>query len=124
MNKILMLGTVGFLGTLARYFFQGWVQALAGSSFPFGTLVVNIVGCFILGLVNGLFTERFIIDPQWRISFTIGFCGAFTTFSTLVFESAQLAGGRQWLLAGANVTLSLVLGFLFLWLGMVAARVL
>jgi fluoride exporter len=75
-------------------------------------------------LFNGLFTDRFLIDPQWRICFTIGFCGAFTTFSTLVFETVQLASGRELFLAAANVIASLALGFIFLWLGIVAARAL
>ena len=75
-------------------------------------------------MLNGLFTDRFLIDPQWRICFTIGFCGAFTTFSTLVFETVQLASGREFFLAATNVMASLVLGFIFLWLGIVAARAL
>ena len=124
MTKILLLGAAGFVGTLARYFLQGLVQTNAGSAFPFGTLVVNVSGCFALGLFNGLFTDRFLIDPQWRICFTIGFCGAFTTFSTLVFETVQLASGRELFLAAANVIASLALGFIFLWLGIVAARAL
>ena len=124
MTKVLLLGAAGFVGTLARYFLQGVIQTNAGSAFPFGTLVVNVSGCFVLGLLNGLFTERFLIDPQWRICFTIGFCGAFTTFSTLVFETVQLASGRELLLAAANVIASLALGFIFLWLGIVAARAL
>ena len=124
MNKILLLGTAGFFGTLARYSLQGLVQGIAGSAFPFGTLAVNVLGCFVLGVLNGLFTDRFIIDPQWRVCFTVGFCGAFTTFSTLVFETGQLAGGREWFLSLANVLVSLILGLFFLWLGMVIARVL
>lgn len=124
MNKILLLGTAGFFGTLARYFLQGMIQGVAGSTFPFGTLGVNILGCFILGLLNGLLTDRFIIDPQWRLCFTIGFCGAFTTFSTLIFETLQLAGGREWFLALMNILGSLALGFVFLWLGIVVARLL
>jgi CrcB protein len=86
--------------------------------------VVNVSGCFVLGLLSGLFTDRFLIDPQWRICFTIGFCGAFTTFSTLVFETVQLAGGRELLLAATNVIASLALGFIFLWLGIVTGRAL
>ena len=81
-------------------------------------------GCFILGLLTGLFTDRFLIDPQWRICFTVGFCGAFTTFSTLVFETVQLVSGRELWLAAANVVGSLALGFIFLWLGVVLARLL
>jgi len=124
MTKILLLGVAGFIGTLARYFLQGIIQANAGSVFPFGTLVVNVSGCFILGLLSGLFTDRFLIDPQWRICFTVGFCGAFTTFYTLVFETVQLASGRELWLAAANVFGSLALGFVFLWLGIVVARLL
>ena len=124
MTKVLLLGAAGFVGTLARYFLQGVIQTNAGSAFPFGTLVVNVSGCFVLGLLNGLFTDRFLIDPQYRICFTIGFCGAFTTFSTLVFETLQLASGRELFLAATNVIASLALGFIFLWLGIVAARTL
>jgi len=124
MTKILLLGAAGFAGTLARYFLQGVVQANAGSAFPFGTLAVNVSGCFILGFVNGLLTDRFLLDPRWRLCFTIGFCGAFTTFSTLVFETAQLAGDREFFLAALNVLASLAVGFAFLWLGIVLARAL
>ncbi len=124
MNKILLLGSFGFAGTLARYFLQGAVHSVAGSAFPFGTLLVNVLGCFALGFFNDLFTGRFLIDPVWRTCFTVGFCGAFTTFSTLVFETAQLGGGRELLLAAANLVASLMLGFLFLWLGIVTARIL
>jgi len=124
MTKVLLLGVAGFIGTLARYFLQGMIQANAGSVFPFGTLGVNVSGCFILGLLTGLFTDRFLIDPQWRICFTVGFCGAFTTFSTLVFETVQLVSGRELWLAAANVVGSLALGFIFLWLGVVLARLL
>jgi len=124
MTKVLLLGTAGFVGTLARYFLQGVIQTNAGSAFPFGTLVVNVFGCFVLGLLNGLFTDRFLIDPQLRICFTIGFCGAFTTYSTLVFETVQLVNGRELVLAATNVVASLALGFIFLWLGIVTARTL
>ena len=124
MSKILLLGTAGFIGTLARYFLQGMIQTNTGSVFPFGTLGVNVSGCFVLGVLNGLFTDRFLIDPQWRICFTVGFCGAFTTFSTLIYETVQLASGRELWLALANVIGSLVLGYLFLWLGIVMARAL
>ncbi|MEW5976692.1 MAG: fluoride efflux transporter CrcB [Acidobacteriota bacterium] len=124
MIKIFYLGVAGFIGTLARYFLQGAVQQLWGSGFPYGTLVVNVVGCFLLGLLNGLFTGRYLIDPLWRNSLTIGFCGAFTTFSTFAYETHQLVSTREVLLASGNVVLSLLLGFFFLWLGIVVSRVL
>ena len=124
MKKILILGSAGFIGTLARYYLQGFVQSLTGSTFPFGTMVVNVSGCFILGFLNELFTERFLIDSQWRIFFTIGFCGAYTTFSTLVFETFSLTEHIEYWHATANVFLSILLGFIFLWLGVLLARLL
>ena len=124
MTKVLLLGAAGFVGTLARYFLQGVIQTHTGSVFPFGTLGVNVSGCFVLGLLNGLFTDRFLIDSEWRICFTVGFCGAFTTFSTLVYETVQLTNGRELWLATANLVGSLALGFVFLWLGVVLARAL
>jgi CrcB protein len=122
MKKILILGSAGFIGTLARYYMQGFVQSSTGSAFPFGTMVVNVSGCFILGFLNELFTERFLIDPQWRIFFTIGFCGAYTTFSTLAFETFSLTERSEFWYATANVFFSILLGLIFLWLGVLLAR--
>ena len=122
MKKVLILGSAGFIGTLARYYLQGIVQSSAGSTFPFGTMVVNVSGCFILGFLNELFTERFLIDPQWRIFFTIGFCGAFTTFSTLAIETFNLTERNELWHATANVFFSILLGLIFLWLGILLAR--
>jgi fluoride exporter len=121
-KKFLILGSAGFIGTLARYYMQGFVQSSTGSAFPFGTMVVNVSGCFILGFLNELFTERFLIDPQWRIFFTIGFCGAYTTFSTLAFETFSLTERSEFWYATANVFFSILLGLIFLWLGVLLAR--
>jgi len=123
MKKFVLLGSAGVLGTLARYLLQGAFYRTLGGTFPYGTLVVNVLGCFLLGLFNGLFTDRFLIDPAWRSFFTIGFCGAFTTFSTFTFETYQLASGKNVEAAALNLFLSLFLGFLFLWFGIVLSRV-
>lgn len=122
MKKILLLGSAGFLGTLARYYIQGLAQSHAGSSFPIGTMVVNVSGCFIIGFLSEVFTGRFLVAPQWRIFFTIGFCGAYTTFSTLAFETFQLVDRGELWHAAANVFLSFVLGMVSLWLGLQFAR--
>jgi len=63
MKKFVLLGSAGVLGTLARYLLQGAFYRTLGGTFPYGTLVVNVLGCFLLGLFNGLFTDRFLIDP-------------------------------------------------------------
>ena len=122
MTRMLSIGFAGFFGTLARYFLQGWIQSASGAAFPMGTLIVNVSGCFALGMIHGLFMERFLIDPQWRICLSIGFCGGFTTFSTLAFETVQLAGGHQWWLATVNVIASIVLGLVAVWLGTAISR--
>ena len=122
MKKILILGSAGFLGTLARYYMQGFVQSFTGTTFPFGTMVVNLSGCFLLGFLNQLLTDRFLSDPQWRLFLTIGFCGAYTTFSTLTYETFRLGESHEYWYATANVFFSLLLGLIFLWLGMLLAR--
>jgi CrcB protein len=80
----------GVLGTLARYFLQGWVQQRSGLvTFPVGTLAINLVGSFIVGLVIRLATGSTLVTPDLRAALTIGFCGAFTTMSTFSYESMK-----------------------------------
>jgi len=88
----------GILGTLARYFLQGWVQQRSGlATFPVGTLAINLTGSFVLGLVIRLATGSTMVSPDLRAGLTIGFCGAFTTMSTFSYESMKLlADGEYW----------------------------
>jgi CrcB protein len=120
--KILMLCIAGALGTLARYGLQGIVQRWTGGSFPWGTLAVNALGCLAFGLIWTAASERQLIGPQLRTVLLVGFMGAFTTFSSFVFETEQLGRGGQWLLAGANVGLELALGAAALAVGIVLGR--
>jgi CrcB protein len=92
----------GIIGTLVRYFLQGWVQRTSGlTSFPIGTLVINLVGSLAIGFILRLATGSTIISPDLRAGLTIGFCGAFTTMSTFAYESAGLLGdGSYWRGAG------------------------
>jgi CrcB protein len=96
MNAYITLG--GILGTLSRYFMQGWVQQSSTlETFPIGTLFINLIGSFILGLVIRLATGSTLISPDLRAGLTIGFCGAFTTMSTFSYESMKLlADGEYW----------------------------
>lgn len=111
----------GALGALARYFVGTWVQGrLSFSTFPWGTFVINATGSFILGLVATLLMERFLQHPNWRPFVTIGFVGAYTTFSTFEYESVQL--GLSWQALG-NLLGSVVVGYACVWLGIRLAYV-
>jgi fluoride exporter len=121
-TKLLALCIAGALGTLARYGLQGLVQRWTGGSFPWGTLAVNALGCLAFGVVWSVASERQLIGPQMRTLLLVGFMGAFTTFSSFVFETAQLGRGGQWLLAGANLGLELMLGAVALFAGIALGR--
>lgn len=102
----------GAAGTLARYWMQGLVQERTGSSFPYGTLAVNLAGCFFLGLIGEYALNHIAIPPDWRIGVTTGFFGAYTTFSTFEWETGHLIQDGQWSKAAAYVALSLIVGVL------------
>ncbi len=120
--NILLIGIGGFLGAIARYGVALWIGQRWGRSFPFGTFVINISGSFLIGLLMSLFTERFMVNPQWRLLFVVGFLGAYTTFSTFEYETGALLKDGEWLVATLNVVLSVVVGFAALKLGEVIAK--
>ena len=117
----LILG--GTLGTLARFILAGFIYRIWGTTFPYGTLVVNLTGCFLIGILAVLSEEKFILGPTGRIFLMIGFCGAFTTFSTFILETANLMKDGENVRALMNVLLSVMLGFAALRLGIVVARI-
>lgn len=105
----------GALGAMSRAFVGAWIYArLPNSSFPWGTFVINATGSFILGLVATLLAERFLTHPNIRPLVTIGFVGAYTTFSTFEYESLQLGSSWQ---ALANLMGSVIAGYGCVWLG-------
>ena len=108
----------GAAGTLARHTLGGWVQSWAGMGFPWGTMVVNILGSFLLGLAVR-WADLSGISPEFRSLLTVGFCGAFTTFSTLSYEFAALAQAGVWGRALLYAIGSLALGIAALALGMI-----
>lgn len=112
MIKILMLILGGTIGTLARYGLTGAAYRMLGSDFPYGTLAVNLVGCFLIGLFVVLAETKFSLGPNARLLLMVGFCGAFTTFSTFILESANLIRDGETLRALINVVGSVVLGFI------------
>lgn len=110
----------GALGALARYGVTVWVQArLPLSSFPWGTFVINATGSFVLGLVATLLAERVLTSPHIRPLVTIGFVGAYTTFSTYEYETARL--GTSWQAIG-NMVGSVFVGYGCVWLGIGVAH--
>jgi len=117
MTKLLNLVIGGSVGTIARYLLAGAIYSITGTTFPYGTLIVNISGCFILGIVASLAEKKFILGPDARILLMIGFCGAFTTFSTLIFETDNLVRDGQPMRAFANIFVSILLGFILFRLG-------
>jgi len=122
MANILIIGIGGFLGAIARYGAALWIGQRWGRSFPLGTFIINVTGSFLIGLFMSLFTERFLVNPQWRLLLVVGFLGAYTTFSTFEYETGALVKDSEWLLAMLNVMLSVVVGFLALKLGEVIAK--
>jgi CrcB protein len=122
MANILIIGIGGFLGAVTRYGVAVWIGQRWGRSFPLGTFVINITGSFLIGLLMTLMTERIIENPQWRLLLVVGFLGAYTTFSTFEYETGALLKDSEWLFAGLNVVLSVVVGFIALKLGEVIAK--
>ena len=124
MQNIFIIGAGGFLGAIARYAIGLWIGQRWGRSFPLGTFVINVSGSFFIGFLMALFTERLMLNPQWRMFFIIGFLGAYTTFSTFEYETGALLRDGEWLVASMNVILSVLAGFAALKLGEGAARIL
>jgi CrcB protein len=122
--RIGLLILFGALGTLARYGMQGLVQHRTNSDFPSGTLAVNLVGCFLLGGIAQYGLTHLSIPPEWRIGITVGFFGAFTTFSTFSWEAVQLLQDGEWGRAATYVLTSVIGGLLAVVLGMrIAERI-
>ena len=113
----------GGLGSLARWGASGWIANAFGQTFPWGTLVVNITGSFVVGLFATLTGPdgRWLAPATFRQFFMLGVCGGYTTFSSFSLQTLALAEDGQWFKAGANAVLSLVLCLVGVWLGHVLA---
>ena len=122
--RSLWIGVAGFFGAISRYQIEGWVSRQAKGAFPWGTFIVNVSGCFLLGFLITLLTERVLPHPNIRMALTVGFVGAYTTFSTFAYETLRLAEDGAVRLALTNVLASVALGILAAWLGTVAGRTL
>ena len=123
MEKWFYLIGGGILGTLARYILAGVVYQKIGTDFPYGTLIVNLIGCFLIGLFDTILQEKFLFSPMMRIFLMVGFCGAFTTFSTFMLETANLIRDGETLRAFLNVILSVIIGFIVFRLGVLLGEI-
>ncbi len=108
--RILLLVVFGAAGTVARYALQGVIQYRTGPAFPTGTLAVNLVGCFLLGGVAEFSLNHLWVPPDWRPGITVGFFGAFTTFSSFGWETVRMLEDGEWGRALAYVSVSLLGG--------------
>lgn len=119
----LLVGIGGFFGANARFLVGTWIGSTFGTRFPLGTFVVNISGCFLIGILGTVILERLIARPeQVQLLLAIGFLGAYTTFSSFEFENHALLMDGEWLITTLNIALSVVLGLAAVRLGVLAAR--
>jgi len=112
-----VIGVFGFIGTILRYAVQGGAQRLLGSAFPYGTLTVNVLGSFIVAFVATLTLERAVMNPTLRSAILIGFCGGFTTFSALAYESFEMARTGDPTRGALNLAAHVLLGLAAVWAG-------
>lgn len=119
---IVALGAI--FGANLRYILSRLVAKLVGPAFPYGTLLINVSGSFIVGWFMIWTTERVLVDPRWRLLIVIGFCGGFTTFSSYAFETMAYLEQGQWGLMATNILANNLLSLLAVLAGMVLARVL
>ncbi len=119
MLSYLYVALGGALGSVARYWLSGIVASRFGETFPWGTIIVNITGCFVIGLFNTLTLPegRMAASPDLRTLFMIGICGGYTTFSSFSLQTLTLAEDGEWLYAGGNIIISVVFCMLGVWLG-------
>lgn len=118
----LMVAFGGALGSVARYWLSDIVGQKVGGTFPWGTIIVNITGSFVIGALAALAVPggRWYLNPTGRLFFMYGICGGYTTFSSFSLQTLTLAQAGQWLAAGANVLISVVLCLIAVWLGYLA----
>ncbi len=120
--SLLLVGLGGFAGAISRYLVDGLVSDRTGGGFPWGTLVVNATGSFLLGLLFAMTAERAILPAEIRGPVMIGFIGAYTTFSTYMLESWILIEGGSYLPALANLGGSIVIGLVAVAAGLIIGR--
>jgi CrcB protein len=124
MHKYLLVGMGGFAGAIARYWMGTFVTQRLGLRFPYGTFLINVSGCFLIGFFMYLLAERGVLDAHWLFVIVIGFIGAYTTFSTFEYETMRALQDGQIGIGLLYVASSLLVGFAMVWLGAQTAKLL
>ena len=122
MSNLIAIAGGGALGALLRFWMSTSVYAMFGRDFPYGTLAVNVVGSFAMGILFVLLDEKFSLAPEWRAALLIGLLGAFTTFSTFSIETLNLMLSGETMKALLNVVLSVMVCIMATWLGLLLGR--
>jgi len=121
--KILAVGSGGFIGASSRYLLARGVDLyVPASNFPFGIAAVNILGCFLIGLLAGIFELKQWVNPEVRLFIFVGLLGGFTTFSTFINDSFMLWSRGEVALSILNIGVQVILGLVFVWLGFALIR--
>jgi CrcB protein len=122
MTRVFLIGLAGALGTLSRYFVGIFAGRALGADFPYGTLIVNVLGCFLIAVVSQLALSTTLISPTLRMTLTTGFMGGFTTYSSFNYETTNLLRERAWATGLLNVGITMVGCFVAGLLGLAVAR--
>ena len=121
-RNIVLVGAGGFIGSVGRYLGQIFVEKLFHTTFPLGTMVVNILGSLIIGMVYALAEKGNMLNAEWRLFLAVGICGGFTTFSSFAYNNLSMLKEQSTLLFLFNVFGSLILGILAVYVGIVIVR--
>lgn len=116
-RSFLIVGLGSFLGGGLRFLLSHLVQTYVHHPFPLATWAVNVLGCLLIGMLNGYFERSHLLNPDIRLFLTVGLCGGFTTFSTFMNENFQLLKGEQFFILTLYASLSLLIGLLAVWAG-------
>lgn len=122
--RLILLMVFGGAGTLARYGLDGWIQYRVGGGFPFGTLTINLLGCFLLGTIGQFGLNHLSMPPDLRIGLTTGLMGGFTTFSTFGWDGVHMLETGEWERALVYIGASVLGGLVMMMLGMRLGNVL
>ena len=120
--QVFYLGLFGAFGCVTRYLVSGWIYNVFGRTLPYGTLAVNILGSFLLGLLMEGSMRSTLLSPELRVGLTVGFMGGFTTFSTFSYETVRLLEDGSFIAAGTNIILNVVICVLMAACGIFLAR--